>query len=283
MRAVFLSLEPTAQSMVRWNQAQKRPDQDMQMGFSFRTESLCLIDQFFLFLCRVKEGAFEESLAGRFNVSQATVSRVLLTWTNYLFFMFGSLNIWLHRDAVDKLMPQCFKEHFPRTRVILDCTEIYIERASSKVINSEMYSNYKGRTTLKGLIGVCPSGQITFVSNLFEGSISDKAITRESGILPLLEPGDEVMVDKGFLITDLLPVNVGLVIPAFLRQKGQLTQEEVTSTQKIARLRIHVERAIGRIKQYHIFDGVLPLTLLGTINQLWYVCAMLTNFQGPLL
>ena len=80
--------------MLRWNQAQLRPDQDMQMGFSFRTESLCLIDQFFLFLCRVKEGAFEESLAGRFNVSQATVSRVLLTWTNYLFFMFGSLNVW---------------------------------------------------------------------------------------------------------------------------------------------------------------------------------------------
>ena len=78
--------------MLRWKQAQQRPDQDVQMGF--RTESLSLIDQFFLFLCRVKEGAFEESLAGRFNVSQAAVSRVLLTWTNYLFFMFGSLNVW---------------------------------------------------------------------------------------------------------------------------------------------------------------------------------------------
>ena len=92
-----------------------------------------------------------------------------------------------------------------------------------------------------------------------------------------------MMADKGFLINDLLsPISVGLVIPPFLRQKGQFTREEVTSTQKIARLRIHVERAIGRIKQYHIFDGVIPLTLLGTINQLWYVCAMLTNFQGPL-
>ena len=85
------------------------------------------------------------------------------------------------------------------------------------------------------------------------------------------------MADKGFLINDLLsPISVGLVIPPFLRQKGQFPP-------KIARLRIHVERAIGRIKQYHIFDGVIPLTLLGTINQLWYVCAMLTNLQGPLL
>ena len=91
------------------------------------------------------------------------------------------------------------------------------------------------------------------------------------------------MVDKGFLINDLLsPINVALVIPPFLSQRGQFTKEEVTTTQKIARLRIHIERAIGRIKQYHIFNGIIPLTLLGTINQLWYVCAMLTNFQGPL-
>lgn len=249
----------------------------------FKAESMCLFDQFFLFLCRVREGAFEKSLAERFHVSQSTVSRLIITWANYLFFMFGSLNVWLHRSAVNEMMPQCFKDNYPRTRVILDCTEIYIERASSKVIHSETYSNYKGTTTLKGLIGVSPSGEITFVSNLYEGSISDKEITKKSGILSLLEEGDEVMADKGFLISDLLSaINVALVIPPFLSQRRQFTREEVTATQKIARLRIHVERAIGRIKQYHIFDGVIPLTLLGTINQLWYVCAMLTNFQGPL-
>lgn len=95
----------------------------------FKAESMCLFDQFFLFLCRVREGAFEKSLAERFHVSQSTVSRLIITWANYLFFMFGSLNVWLHRSAVNEMMPQCFKDNYPRTRVILDCTEIYIERA----------------------------------------------------------------------------------------------------------------------------------------------------------
>lgn len=282
-----MSLQPTAESMLRWNQAQKLVKQDKTpqetARVGFRAESLCLFDQFFLFLCRVREGALEESLAERFHVSQSTVSRIVITWANYLFFMLGSLPIWLHRSAVNAMMPLCFKDTFPRTRVILDCTEIYIEKASSKVINSETYSNYKGSTTLKGLIGVCPSGEITFVSSLYQGSISDKQITKQSGILSLLEEGDEVMADKGFLIGDLLsPINASLVVPPFLNQRRQFTREEVTTTQQIARLRIHVERAIGRIKQHHVFDGVLPLSLLGTVNQLWYVCAMLTNFQGPL-
>ncbi|XP_048105422.1 uncharacterized protein LOC125298638 isoform X2 [Alosa alosa] len=281
----YTGFRPTAEGMLRWNQAQKMVKQDQtrqEMALvGFRAESLCLFDQFFLFLCRVREGALEESLADRFHVSQSTVSGIIITWSNYLFFMLGSLPVWLHRSAVNAIMPQCFKDTFPRTRVILDCTEIYIEKASSKVISSETYSNYKGSTTLKGLIGVCPSGEKTFVSSLYEGSISDKQITKQSGILSLLEEGDEVMADKGFLIGDLLsPINASLVVPPFLNQRRQFTREEVTTTQQIARLRIHVERAIGRIKQHHVFDGVLPLSLLGTVNQL---CIKVHSLQMVIL
>ena len=121
--------------------------------------------------------------------------------------------------------------------------------------------------------------------------MSDKEITRQSGILNVLEEGSEVMADKGFLIEDLLKkANVKLVIPPFLgKTKGcsdagskQFTASEVSNTQEIARLRIHVERAIRRIKEYHFFDRVQPLILGGSVNQIWSVCCFLTNFKGPL-
>ena len=142
----------------------------------------------------------------------------------------------------------------------------------------------KGKNTLKGLVGIAPSGAITFVSKLYPGSISDKAITRDSGILDLLEEGDQVMVDKGFTIEDLLAtVGAQLVIPPFLTsRRGQFDADEVEQTQSIARLRIHVERAIRRVKCFHIFDKVIPLSLAGTVNQIWSICCLLTNFQGKL-
>lgn len=136
-----------------------------QMGC--RTESLQHVYLIILlFLCRVREGALGESLTGWFHVSQSTISGIMVTWANDLFFMLGSWPICLYRSALNAIMPQCFKDTFPRTRVILDCTEMYIEKASSKVTHSETYSNYKGSTTLKGLIGVCPSCEITFGSSL---------------------------------------------------------------------------------------------------------------------
>lgn len=51
------------------------------------------------------------------------------------------------------------------------------------------YSSYKNHHTYKSLIGVAPNGalvMIVYVSDLFEGSISDRAIIEKSGFLDLL-------------------------------------------------------------------------------------------------
>ena len=80
------------------------------------------------------------------------------------------------------------------------------------------------------------------------------------------------MADKGFTVQDLLPLGVSLNIPPFLGSKGKMTPEEVVQTQQIAFLRIHVERAINKIKNFHIWDSVVPCTLFIVVNQTWCVC-----------
>ena len=95
--------------------------------------------------------------------------------------MLGSLSIWPDKETTEENMPESFQKTYPNTRVILDCTEIKVQAPSSKVLNSEFYSNYKSVTTFKGLIGISPWGSVSFVSQLYTGSISDKAITLVSG------------------------------------------------------------------------------------------------------
>uniref|UniRef100_A0A8C5CWV9 THAP-type domain-containing protein n=1 Tax=Gadus morhua TaxID=8049 RepID=A0A8C5CWV9_GADMO len=238
---------------------------------------LPLIDELFLFLVYLSLGLKERDLADRFNVHQSTVSRTIRTWANFLYTVLGAVGIWMSPDAVRAMMPDVF-EKYSDTQVIVDCTELKCQAPSSLLLQSEMYSQYKSHTTVKGMIGVSPHGAVTFVSTLYSGSISDKELFKQSGIIPLLDENMAVMVDKGFSIDDLVPGKVHR--PPFLGRNSQLSREDVLATQEIARLRIHVERVIRRIKQNKLFDSIIPLTINGSINQLFAVACLLSNYQN---
>ncbi|XP_028418362.1 uncharacterized protein LOC114543675 [Dendronephthya gigantea] len=190
--------------------------------------------EFFLVLARLRLGLLEEDIATRAGLSQSHMLR--------------SFPIWPSRKAVDNSMPASFRDMYPSTRVIIDCTEIFIEKPNSFRSQSATFSTYKSHNTAKGLVGISPSGAVTFVSDLYAGRSSDQQITIDCGILNLVENGDSIMADRGFDIEHNLPDGVSLNIPPFMREKEHLSIEEETKTRRIASVRIHVERAIARIK-----------------------------------
>lgn len=249
-----------------------------------RKRKLTTENELFLVLVRLRLGLFEADLAHRFCITQSTVSRICTSWINFLYIRLCSLPLWAPREIIDSTMPAAFAEKYASTRVILDATEIKCEVPSSLSLQSSTYSSYKSSNTFKGLVGISPNGLVTFVSELFTGSISDRECVIRSGFLELkFDENDAVMADKGFLIQDLLTKKgVNLNMPPFLRH-GTFSKDEVQETKEIASLRIHVERRIQRIKGYHIFDRPVPLTLAPLINQIWTVSTILTNFQAPLL
>jgi len=117
-------------------------------------------------------------------------------------------------------MPDCFKELYTRCRGIIDAAEIKVQAPSSMVLNSCSYSSYKSHNTYKGNIVIAPSGEIIHISLLYEGSISDKELVKKSGLLNLLQQGDQLMADKGFVIQDLLtPIGCDITMPAFISSK----------------------------------------------------------------
>ena len=92
------------------------------------------------------------------------------------------------------------------------------------------------------------------------------------------------MADKGFDIKDLLfEYEVRLNIPPFKPGDMQMTPEDLLSTKKIAGVRIHVERKMQRIKFFKILAGEIDNTLFDLLEQLIFVCSILTNFEGALV
>ena len=80
---------------------------------------------------------------------------------------------------------------------------------------------------MKCLIAINPNGAACFVSDLFEGSISDVDIFEQCGILQHVNLKDSFLVDKGFTV---LPKHAAIFIPPFLGKREKFTKEEVMLT-----------------------------------------------------
>ena len=101
----------------------------------------------------------------------------------------------------------------------------------------------------------------------------------------LPERDDEVMADRGFQIKEELMFRFcSLSVLPGAHVKIQMTMAECKKTKDIANLRIHVERAINRIKFYRILKSTLPITImLHHLDDIVKTCATLCNLKPLLL
>ena len=231
-------------------------------------------------MVRLKRGFDVEVPGDLVGIHPSSISRIFTTWINFLYLELNFLISWPNKEQITAYLPKAFK-YFPKTRSIIDCTKFFIQKPSLPSSQRVTWSNYKHHNTLKALIAISPTGSFTFISKLFTDSISDRRIEEESGYLEYLEHGDDIMADRGFLIRDLLARrSCTLNIPPYSMGR-QLSSRAVTKTRRIASARIHVERAIGRLKTFKILQGTMPLRLHLCLIKFWvFVHAFAIKTQG---
>ena len=99
-------------------------------------------DEFFLMMVKLWKNYPEEELALRSEVSQPTVSRILHKWVKLLATGLRSVPIWPSTEQVLATMPEDVKLMYGSTRVIIDATEMKIEKPSNPTAQSATWSSY---------------------------------------------------------------------------------------------------------------------------------------------
>jgi len=245
-----------------------------------------VFEQLVLVLMKLRLNLGDQDLAYRFQIGQATVSRYFNRWLDVLYLSLSFLIKWPERGELLKTMPMEFRKHFRNCVVIIDCFEIFIERPTSLSARAQTWSNYKHHNTAKYLIGITPQGSIAFISQGWGGRTSDVHLTENCGLLSNLLPGDMILADRGFTIEDSARLYCAEVkVPPFTRGKKQLSRVEVDTARRLSRVRIHVERVIGMIRQkFTILQSTFPINMLmcegetvSTLDKIVAVCCALCN------
>jgi hypothetical protein len=126
---------------------------------------------------------------------------------------------------------------------------------------------------------------VCFISDGWGGRVSDKYLTENCNLFTHLIPGDTILADRGFDISDSVGLYCATIsIPTFTKGKTQLTSIEVEQTRRIANVRIHVERVIGVIRQkYKILSATQPIEFITaredstSLDKIVCVCCALIN------
>lgn len=284
---VFEFLQPSVVTMVYWKGTKQMgtvdTERDRTRCISHGNRKLKLEEEFFMVMQRIRLGLLTEYLAHIFKVSPSVVSSVIFSWLRLMALDLRFLISWPNRIQVSRNLPDSFRKYYKKCRVIIDCTEFFIETPSSLEAQALCWSEYKHHSTIKVLVGITPNGCFSYISDCYGGKASDKFIVEDSGFLKLLQPGDQVMADRGFHIQDLLAFyQCTLAIPPSSHTTLQMSGKDVRETSKIANVRIYVECAIRRLKEYQILKNELPVSLLPVADDLITICAALTNLKNPL-
>ena len=263
---------------------QLSPSKDLSRKKPGPSRKLTLEDEILLTLMRIRLDSPVEDLAFRFGISAGHASNICTTFIVLLARELEPLIYWPTPEETLSFKHPHFSGEFNKVEGIGDCTEQVIQRPANSKAQYQTYSTYKSRNTQKKLIFCTKGGSISFLSKSYSGCASDRFITEDCNVVQKFHPGFIAMFDKGFIVQDIfLPRHVTVKIPPFVRSKRQFTPSEIHVCKRIARARIHIERAIGRLKEFRLLDHTLPLTMIDIVDEIWVIAAAITNLQPPLI
>ena len=223
-KAIFEMLKPKAQVMTYWDGQKKTlrlrkransaqlihtrlsyPNYNLDplllpISNDVPARKLYLEQELLLTLMKIWLNFLNDDLAFRFQISIGRVSQIFITWIKLLSKDLSALVIWPSRRQIRAALPKCFKKLIPRTRTIIDCTDVFMDTPSSLDFQACLWSDYKHHCTIKFLAAV------SWTSPVYGGRSSEIHVVRDSGFLDLLEPFDQVMADRRFKIESDLAI-----------------------------------------------------------------------------
>ena len=167
----------------------------------------------------------------------------------------------------------------------------FIQKSQDHVFQRTTYSGQKKRHLVKMLSIAFPDGYVVDTIGPFSGAANDVSITENilqlNNTLQLwVEPGDTVIVDRGFrdCIGSLEDAGFEVRMPAFLpAQKKQLSTADANATRLKTKNRWTVEAYHGRVKKWALLSECIHNSLLPNIAS--YVCivtAAINCFRKPI-
>ena len=244
-------------------------------NFSYETQYLAILT-----ICR--HGLDYRYMAFILKTSESTVGRIANSWFIFLSTLFNDIDLKPEHGFLMEQMPSSFvTTGHGKTDLVIDATEFKFNFATNLDVNTLLFSHYKNHSTGKALIGIVPHGMGILFSEVYPGSISDSEITERTNAIDYVKENHEIMSDRGFSIQDSCSSKGITLNRPKQKENPQFYETEVQRNFDIASTRIHVERFIGRVRDWKILNNTWPLVQIDMLTCVWQMLCHTVNLTSP--
>lgn len=139
--------------------------------------------------------------------------------------------------------------------VLIDATEQPVPQPKDKTARRERYSGKKKQHTLKTQATVTQTGLVLHATLHVPGSLHDLHLLRFSGVMHCLPPGTVARLDKGYEGVEEINPEIDVQKPCKAYRNKPLTVFGWVYNRMQGKLRIAVEHAFARLKQFRALAG----------------------------
>ena len=124
IKSLFEMVKPGYDTIKNWISLES--PENIREG-AFKSGIITLLDEFFMFLYKLRHNPSNEDLSIRFSMPVDTVQGILDDWLHYLFTCFGHQPVWPTRDNSDCYMPRCYKSVCPCARGVVHVAKVKVK------------------------------------------------------------------------------------------------------------------------------------------------------------
>ncbi|XP_056400053.1 uncharacterized protein LOC130294376 isoform X2 [Hyla sarda] len=215
--------------------------------------ALSLEDQLLLVLTRLRLGLLLQDLAFRFRVSESTVSRYWLNWTELLHARLTQIPILYSARYLKIFEPKRTVQYQGLTCTIMDCTDLFFEVQAKDRAKPAPTHPSRNHYLRRGYAIASSNGFITFSSSLPFG-IATKVMDGQ--------PQEELYGE----------INPPLELPAFMQNVStQLSEQQKEMSRQV----LSILSVIGKALNFRFLKCVYPQNMEAQVDRAWTICCYL--------